>query len=770
MIKNRGVFGLACLITAGLLAACGGGGGGSSVAPSTGITVTPTPAGGTGGTATSSPMQTLSMTVTIPKSITKASTNKRSADYIAANTASLTMTLLSVNGTAVTGASPQGPFNLTTASNPNCVAGSSGTTCTFSFSAPIGTDIFVANTFAGANATGSSLGSGAVLFTVRQNASNAASLALTGPVASVQILSGTTTLSNGNPMVPSGSSSASNARRPGSAHGRHAQGAMRLSSLRVAPATSSRSAQATSGTTVIPATLASRIFVLALDAAGNQIINPTTLDTPITLALHYNGSPAGSLSLGVTYAGLTPADTGTASTSTDGGTISIYAPTDIVNLTISTSVTGSNTDPYAPSVSASFTPNGGSLVNVAPLTYAVNLAPPAPYLIANATHVDPWPAGSTQTETMSIVNGGTQATSGQIEADVYSYGGGSWTFIDNSGSDPSWSCTNYGNEADCVSNAVIPVGGSLPLIFHVMAGSASGTTEMDLYGGNAANTANENYVYVDDNFTVPGGPTPTPGPSASPSLGISLASPNPFYATVPAAVTVGIYNNGGSTTSGTVTLTNTVPSDYTASASGTSWSCGGMSPTVTCTTSLTVAPSATFPPVTLSITAPVAETGYQSQISASVSGGNAPTLSTYIYAMPISPLSFAGTSYPIGVSTGNTFTAGPAAQLTLGAPPVNAETGTVSIMTQSSGSGTYMESDNCSTGVIGPEFSSTFPLTAAGPGTPQPVALNFTPSPIAESCTVSISDSLGNQATLGVAANNVTATIQGTHRTTGVHR
>jgi hypothetical protein len=770
MIKKHGGFGLACLVAAGLLAACGGGGGGSSVVPSTGITVTPTPAGGTGGSATSAPLQTLSMTVTIPKSTTKTSTNKRSAEYIAANTASMTMTLLSVNSSAVTAATPQGPFNLTTASNPNCVTGANGTTCTFSFSAPVGTDIFVANTYSGANATGSSLGSGAVMFSVRQNASNVASLSLTGPVASVQLLTGTATLNNGNPMSDSGSSGASVARTPGS---RAAAAKTRLANHRasrsVKASSSKRSALTSSSTGLPPATLSSRLFVIALDAAGNQIINPTTLDAPITLKLNYNGAPAGSLSLNTTYAGLTTADTGTATTTADGGTIVIYAPTDIVTLTLAQSVTGSSTDTYAPNVSAVFTPTGSATpVNVPAVTYTVSAPPPAAYLIANASHVDPFTVGSVSTETMSITNGGTAPTSGVTEAYVYSEY--AWTYDDNVGSDPSWSCTPEGYYVYCSTSAVISVGGSLPLVFHITP-STSGAVDLYADGGNSANNYNGAEVY--DDYTVLGGPTPTPAPSSSPVLAITFTPPPTFYATVPGAFIVNVQNNGGSAFSGTATLTNTVPSDYTLdSAIGTTWTCTGAAPTITCTTSASPAPNATFPPVTLTLTAPVAETNVQSTISSTISGGNAasPAPSGSTSVTPISPISFSGTSFAIGTATGNAFAAGPAAQLTLGAPPINGAPGTVSIMTQSASSGTYsLNPDNCSGSIIDSAFSLSFPLTAAGVATPQPVSLNYTPSPTAESCSVTISDSLGNQATLGVAANSANITVQGTRRLTGVH-
>src|SRR5208337_4062256 len=75
----------------------------------------------------------------------------------------------------------------------------------------------------------------------------------------------------------------------------------------------------------------------------------------------------------------------------------------------------------------------------------------------------------------------------------------------------------------------------------------------------------------------------------------------------------------GGTTSGTVTLTDTLPSGLTATAiSGTGWSCN--LGTLTCTSSTAVSGGGSFPPVTLTVnvscTAPASVTN-----SATVSGG-----------------------------------------------------------------------------------------------------------------------------------------------------
>src|SRR5271165_2036410 len=145
MIKVRYLIGLGFLL---LVAGCGGGGGGGGSLPaaSSGGAIAPSspatnaPSGG----ATAPPNVTMSLTVTIPGK--KSSSRARGPQYIAPNSGSMTLTLLTVNGVAVTGTA-QGPYNLTPGpTNPNCVV-ATNTTCTFQISAPVGTDIFLANTY-----------------------------------------------------------------------------------------------------------------------------------------------------------------------------------------------------------------------------------------------------------------------------------------------------------------------------------------------------------------------------------------------------------------------------------------------------------------------------------------------------------------------------------------------------------------------------------------------------------------------------------------------
>jgi hypothetical protein len=268
----------------GLVTACGGGGGGGgTLAPgSSASTPTSPPTLPPSGSATAGPTLQMSLTVTIPGK--KSSSRARGPQYIAPNSGSMTLTLLSVNGATVQ-ATAQGPYNLVPGpTNPNCVAGTN-TTCTFQISAPVGNDIFLANTFAAGS--GAALGSGAIVLSVRQNATNTANLSLTGPVASVQLFSAATTLYNGNP-VPAPSNSDESLLRGGGAQAQavhKARVAALASQSTVTAGVRKPAGAAATPAPVAPTVTTTRLFVIALDANGNQIINPTTFDVPINLVL-----------------------------------------------------------------------------------------------------------------------------------------------------------------------------------------------------------------------------------------------------------------------------------------------------------------------------------------------------------------------------------------------------------------------------------------------------------------------------------------------------
>jgi len=309
MIKERKLIGFAGLATIAVLAACGGGGGGSllgsgAAAPTVASASAP-PAG----------QAAVRFSISVPG--TGTALNGRSPKYIDPSTRSLTMTLLQNNGSATNG-TVQGPFNLTVGS-PGCT-GSTPLVCTFSVDAPIGSDVFLANTFSGTNAQGP-LGSGAVALSVLQNATNSANLTLTGPVTTVATVSNNgaffDTLYDGNGPFVFAPSAALLAPGVGSKARASAMGVRRPLGAQASPAP-------------IPS---ERVFIIGADAAGNVILNPTQYNQPIQVTLNLNSGTANVTLADSPPAGLTCPGSGTA-TSVDQGSVLVCSPSDQVTLSI----------------------------------------------------------------------------------------------------------------------------------------------------------------------------------------------------------------------------------------------------------------------------------------------------------------------------------------------------------------------------------------------------------------------------------------------------
>jgi hypothetical protein len=348
MIKERNVIALAGLTIIAVLAACGGGGGGgSSSVPGTGggsSQATPTPGNVTG-------QGTVRFSISIPAR-TGSSTQRR-AQFVDPNTESITLTLLQTNGAAVSSAA-QGPFNLT-AGSPGCTT-TGALVCTFSISAPVGNDVFLANTYSGTNATGP-LGSGAVALSVVQNATNTANLTLTGPISNVVAVSNNganlDTLWNGvAPFVPITATDLENEGQVG-AHARNGgqtQGGSRIRDSLSTPAP-------------VPS---ARLFLIAEDSTGNIILNPTTYNQPIILTLSLLGGPANVMLSDTPPSGLGCA--AASSTSTDGRTVSVCSPADVVTISLIPTVP-------SPQIFDDFS---GTWINANAATVTTSLASPLP--------------------------------------------------------------------------------------------------------------------------------------------------------------------------------------------------------------------------------------------------------------------------------------------------------------------------------------------------------------------------------------------------------
>jgi len=347
MIKERYVAALAVIA---VLAACGGGGGGgSSSLPSSGgpggsVVATATPAV----SVTASPSGSLvaSVSITLPKGTFASSVRRGQA--IGTGTQSIVFTLLQQNGAAATG-TPQ-PFGLT-ASSPGCTlsAQTGNLGCVLPVNAPIGSDVFLAQTYTNSNGTGSLTGSGALALTVGINATNTATIVLNAQVAAVYVVAG-------GPVLGSAPSPA-------------------------------------------PTTIASMpVFVVAVDSAGNTILNPSAYSSPIYLQLSFYSGYTPDVTLKATYAANDPSPCipgGTATASTWFANVPICSPSDAVSALLSPTG-GANPSFYA--YVYGYTSTAGLAPTPAPSTLPSSLPSQPPsnsFAAINVTY--PTPAGSVGT-------------------------------------------------------------------------------------------------------------------------------------------------------------------------------------------------------------------------------------------------------------------------------------------------------------------------------------------------------------------------------------
>ena len=157
MIKKWNYTGFGGLAVIAVLAACGGGGGGGSHGGTNHVSDRGgSPHGGARWVRNRTP-RPASPTPTSRSPFRKLpvpSSSARTAQTVGAGTNSITFSLLQFNGASTS--SPSQTFGLT-ATSPGCSTVGSNLVCTLSIAAPIGGDIFLAQTFTGQSGDGNAL-------------------------------------------------------------------------------------------------------------------------------------------------------------------------------------------------------------------------------------------------------------------------------------------------------------------------------------------------------------------------------------------------------------------------------------------------------------------------------------------------------------------------------------------------------------------------------------------------------------------------------------
>jgi len=295
---------------------------------------------------------------------------------------------------------------------------------------------------------------------------------------------------------------------------------------------------------------------------------------------------------------------GATATFTVTGTISAGATGNLVN-TANIAAPAGTTDPVPGNNSATDTDTRSPQANLA---------------ISKTDGTTAYTPGGTTTYTIVVGNAGPSSADGALFTDPAS-SNLTATAVTCGAATGGAVCPAPGNTTVALMQGAgiviptLPNGGSVT--FTVNATIAAAAT------GNITNTAT---------IAPPSGTTdPTPGNNSAsdvdgglPQINVAkTATPNPFVVGQPASYTITLTNVGSASTTGTITIADTLPAGVTlANSSGTNWNACSGTTTLSCTFTGTLAAGAS---TTLSLNVDVAATAADADNTATASGGGDPT-------------------------------------------------------------------------------------------------------------------------------------------------
>lgn len=251
-----------------------------------------------------------------------------------------------------------------------------------------------------------------------------------------------------------------------------------------------------------------------------------------------------------------------------------------------------------PSVTNTATANGGGASNTATAfdtVLVIAATPTVPILTITKTNSpSSFTVGQTGTYTVAVGNSGLSAsTSGTITVtDVLPNG---LILVSGSLTGTGWTFTVTGQTITATTTAVIPPGGTTPPITFDVSVETSAvpfvTNVATATGGGATNTA----IVSDITPVIP----------IAPILTITKTnSPSTFVVGETGTYTLTVGNSGSASTSGTTTVTDVLPSSLTfvsGSLTGAGWTLTVTGQTITATTTATISPTETLPPISFMV-------------------------------------------------------------------------------------------------------------------------------------------------------------------------
>ncbi|MBV8855593.1 MAG: DUF11 domain-containing protein [Acidobacteria bacterium] len=219
--------------------------------------------------------------------------------------------------------------------------------------------------------------------------------------------------------------------------------------------------------------------------------------------------------------------------------------------------------------------------------------------------------GSNASYTLTVVNGGPQSAAGTITVtDTLPTG---LTYVSATGT--GWACSNSSGTVTCTRAGPVTSGTTLPAITLTVAVGAAAAPSVTNTASVSSNTtfdqdASDNSSSVTSPVTVPT------------DLTIAKSHTGNFTQGQSGTYSITVTNSGGVASSGTVTVTDTLPAGLTpGTATGTGWTCNTAGQTVTCTRSDALSGGASYPAISVPVNV-ASNSALSLTNTATVSGGN----------------------------------------------------------------------------------------------------------------------------------------------------
>ncbi len=294
------------------------------------------------------------------------------------------------------------------------------------------------------------------------------------------------------------------------------------------------------------------------------------------------------------------------------------------NLATSATLEAGDTATYT--INATVTASSGSIANtvtVAPpawltdATPANNTATDTDTVVAAAdlsitkTTASTFVVGSNASYTLTARNNGPQSAAGTITvSDTLPAG---LTYVSATGT--GWTCSHASGTVTCTRAGPVTSGTTLPAITLTVAVGAAAAPSVTNTATVASSTtldpdATDNSSSVTSGVTVPT------------DLTIAKTHSGNFTQGQSGTYSITVTNSGGTASSGTVTVTDTLPAGLTpGAATGTGWTCNTAGQTVTCTRSDALGGGASYPVISVPVTV-APNSALSLTNTATVSGGN----------------------------------------------------------------------------------------------------------------------------------------------------